>query len=141
MSGEWLDHMIDCVKISSLHLAVAVSLYRSTDVDVVWLLLPMGYAVVGAVSFFGQILNEQLRRNAGVEKPVGPDQVRAPLLRSLAKVPLDYGVLCLVFLLPGSPGLFLAAYGLMAAAATGFLVLASVAWFRSMSELDRTVRT
>ncbi|GAB2691650.1 CDP-alcohol phosphatidyltransferase family protein [Thalassiella azotivora] len=136
VSGEWLDHMIDCVKISSLHLAVAVALYRFTDLSTPWLLVPLGYAVVGAASFFGQILNEQLRRNAGVEKPVGPDVVPASMLRSLAKVPLDYGVLCLVFVLLGAPPLFLAAYGLMLTAATGYLLLAWVAWFRSMRAVD-----
>jgi len=140
VSGEWLDHMIDCVKISALHLAVAVSLFRFTDLDVAWLLLPLAYAVVGAVSFFGQILNEQLRRNAGVEKPAGPDVVPASLVRSLAKIPLDYGVLCLVFVLLGwTPG-FVAAYGLMFVAATGYLVLAWAAWFGSMRAIDAAVR-
>ncbi len=137
VSGEWLDHMIDCVKISALHLAVAVGLFRWTDLHPAWLLLPLLYAVVGAASFFGQILNEQLRRGAGVEKPVGPDAVPASLVRSLAKVPLDYGVLCLVFVLLGWPVLFLAAYGLMLAAAGGYLLLAWVAWFRSMQDIDR----
>lgn len=139
VSGEWLDHMIDCVKISALHLAVAVSVYRFTDLDRAWALLPMAYAVVGAVSFFGQILNEQLRRNAGVEKPVGPDVTPPSLVRSLAKIPLDYGVLCLVFVLLGWPVLFLLAYGVMFVSATGYLVLAWAAWFRSMREIDRSV--
>lgn len=139
VSGEWLDHMVDSVKISALHLAVAVALYRWTDLDEGWLLVPLVYAVVAAVSFFGQILNEQLRRGAGVAKPVGPDAVPASLVRSLAKVPLDYGVLCLVFVLLGSPALFLAAYGVMSVVATGYLVLAWGAWYRSMREVDRLV--
>ena len=141
VSGEWLDHMIDCVKISALHLGVAVSLYRFTDLPVAWVLLPMAYAVVGAVSFFGQILNEQLRRNAGVERPVGPDASPPSLGRSLAKIPLDYGVLCLAFVLLGAQSLFLLAYGAMFVAATAYLVLAWGAWFRSMREVDRVLGT
>ncbi|MFC5381899.1 CDP-alcohol phosphatidyltransferase family protein [Aquipuribacter nitratireducens] len=138
VSGEWLDHMVDCVKISSLHLAVAVSLYRFTDLPDAVLLLPLGYAVVGAVSFFGQILNEQLRRNVGGEARVlGPDSRRPSLVRALAKIPLDYGVLCLVFLLLGSPVAFLVGYGVMFAAASGYLLLACVAWYRTMRGLDR----
>jgi phosphatidylglycerophosphate synthase len=136
VSGEWLDHMVDAVKISSLHVAVALCLYREPELPLVVVLLPLAYSVVGAVSFFGQILNEQLRRNAGVEPPVGPDAARPSLVRALAKIPLDYGVLCLVFVLLGRPALFVAAYGIMFVAATAYLVAAWVAWFRFMRRLD-----
>lgn len=136
VSGEWLDHMIDCVKISSLHLAVAVTVFRSTDLQLGWVLVPMAYAVVGAVSFFGQILTEQLRLRRGAAAQAGPDTTPPSLLRSLAKVPLDYGVLCLVFVLLGAHPVFMAAYAVMFAASGGYLLLASVAWFRGMRALD-----
>ena len=53
-AGEWLDHTIDCTKTVSLHLAVAISWFRFPQVDSDYaLLIPLGYAVVASVSFFG----------------------------------------------------------------------------------------
>ena len=40
-AGEWLDHSVDAVKISALHLAVLVSLYRADVVAERWLWAPM----------------------------------------------------------------------------------------------------
>ena len=37
-TGEWLDHVIDCLKISALHMAVLVAWYRSYELPD-WLLL------------------------------------------------------------------------------------------------------
>src|ERR1700710_1334753 len=42
-AGEWLDHMVDATKTSSLHLAVLINLYRFETVNRgPWLLVPMG---------------------------------------------------------------------------------------------------
>ena len=46
LSGEWLDHSVDSVKITTLHLAVLIHLYRFTDLDAAWLLVPIGFTVV-----------------------------------------------------------------------------------------------
>ena len=49
-AGEWLDHMVDAVKASSLHLAVLIGFYRFGTGEAEWLLLvPVGYCVVDAV--------------------------------------------------------------------------------------------
>ncbi|WP_299038914.1 CDP-alcohol phosphatidyltransferase family protein [uncultured Pseudokineococcus sp.] len=133
-AGEWLDHMVDSAKISSLHLAVLLFLHRSGEVADHWLLVPMGFAVVAAVSFFAQILNEQLLRGSGQQRAsaAGP----ASAVVSLLKVPTDYGLLCLVFLLLGAPVVFLGVYGLMLAASTAYLALALVRWHGQMRRLD-----
>lgn len=137
-SGEWLDHMVDCVKISSLHLAVLLYLQR-TDLAAGWSLVPIGFAVVAATSFFAQILNEQLTRAHRVvdpgPAPVGDEQVST--LRALLKVPTDYGILCLLFALLGAPGAFLAGYVLLFAGSAGYLALALVKWFGDVRALDR----
>lgn len=140
-SGEWLDHMIDAVKISSLHLAVLIFLFRAgVPADRAWLLIPIGFTVVAAVSFFGMILNDQLRRASGLAS--GQDAAANPhrsasTLRSLLVVPTDYGVLCLVFLLLAWPSVFLVGYGVLFAGSAGYLLLAAVKWFRDMQALDR----
>lgn len=132
--GEWLDHMVDSVKVSSLHLALAVGIYRFGLVERgALLLVPLGFSLVAAVHFFGSILNDQLRRQhaVGEHGPVPP----ASVLRSLLVIPTDYGLLCLVFLLLGAPSLFFLAYSGLFTVTALYLVLASVKWFREMQRL------
>ncbi len=72
-AGEWLDHVVDCVKISALHAAVLISLYRFFDLDTpALLLLPLAYQLVNSVAFFAMILNDQLKRVYGAARPVRP---------------------------------------------------------------------
>jgi phosphatidylglycerophosphate synthase len=140
-SGEWLDHMIDAGKISSLHLAVLIFLFRAAELPgQAWLLVPIGFTVVAAVAFFGMILNDQLRRVSGLAS--GQDATANPgrsasTLRSLLVIPTDYGVLCLIFLLLAWPNAFFVGYALLFAGSAGYLLLACVKWFRDMRALDR----
>lgn len=137
-SGEWLDHMVDCAKISSLHPAVLVSTWRAAEAGELalgWALLPMAFAVVASTAFFAQILNEQLRRAHGVEG--ARLQAGSSPLRSLLAAPTDYGLLCLVFLLLGSSAAFTAGYGLLLLGSAGYLALALVKWYREMDALGR----
>jgi phosphatidylglycerophosphate synthase len=136
-AGEWLDHMIDATKISSLHLAVLIAAYRWFDFDsAAWLLVPIGFTIVAAVSFFGMILNDQLQRahrvGAATPAPAGAPST----LRSLLVAPTDYGVLCLSFVLLGAPQAFFALYCVLFAGSLGYLALAAVKWFRVMKGLD-----
>lgn len=140
-AGEWLDHMVDCVKVSSLHLSLAVGLYRFELVDRgVALLVPLCFAVVAAVHFFGAILNDQLRRQHAVGSTSIPAD-RASVPRSLIVIPTDYGLLCLVFVLIGEPTLFFVAYTFLFTATTLYLVLASGKWFREMTTLGAATGT
>jgi phosphatidylglycerophosphate synthase len=137
-SGEWLDHMVDAAKASSLHLAVLVGLYRFGTVDDGWVLLvPLGYCVVDAVTYFGTMLNEALRAQHGVAPRAQPTAQRAGVGRSLLTLPTDYGLLACLFVLFGAPSLFVPAYTLLFLAAAAFLALASVKWFREMGRLPR----
>jgi phosphatidylglycerophosphate synthase len=136
-SGEWLDHMVDSAKISSLHLAVLIGCYRFFDLGhAAWLLVPIGFTLVANVSFFGMILNDQLRRvvAAGQGKQV---EAGAPsTLRSALVIPTDYGVLCVSFFLLGADRVFFGVYTFLLAASAGYLLLASLKWFRDMGRLD-----
>jgi phosphatidylglycerophosphate synthase len=136
VAGEWLDHMVDALKISSLHLSVLIGLYRFQTVERGPLLLvPIGFCVVSAVFFFGVILNESLRTQHGATTRAQASTARPSVLRSLFVAPTDYGVLCWVFVLLGAPAVFFAAYSLLFVATALFLVLASVKWFREMARL------
>ncbi|MCU1569988.1 MAG: putative glycosyl transferase [Naasia sp.] len=136
-AGEWLDHVVDCIKISSLHLAVLISAYRffSLPSDLL-LLVPIGYAIVGAVSFFAMILNDQLKAVYSGSKKSKYPSGGSTLLRSLLVVPTDYGLLCLVFVLLGAPQVFFAAYALLFVANLGYTALALPKWFRDMTRID-----
>lgn len=139
-AGEWLDHVIDATKISSLHLAVLIAAFRFFELPTPALLLvPIGYCIVAAVAFFAIILNEQLKRVYGAA-PVAQNG-HSTVLRSLIVIPTDYGFLCLIFVLLGAPQIFFAAYALMFVANAGHLMLASVKWFRDMSQLDSPTPT
>jgi phosphatidylglycerophosphate synthase len=137
-AGEWLDHMVDATKTSSLHLAVLVHLYRFGGVGRgAWLLVPLGFAVVGAVLFFGTMLNEALRERHGA--PTRAQRTAQPpgILRSLLVVPTDYGLLCWVFVLSAVPAVFFPVYALLFAATAGYLVLACGKWFTEIGRLAR----
>lgn len=105
------------------------------DVSNFVLLVPMLFTVVGAVSFFGMTLNDQLRRNRELTTGVQIQRSGTSSLRSFLVLPTDYGVLCWIFVLLGIPSLFLWAYGVLCVASTAFLVLASVKWFHDMKRL------
>ncbi len=138
-AGEWLDHMVDATKISSLHVAVAICMFRFTSLPPAWLLVPLGFTVVAAVMFFGMTLNDQLRRNVSAVTGPLPDGGRTSPLRSLLVIPTDYGLLCLVFVVLGAPSVFFATYAALFAANAGFMVLAARKWYRDMALLDRLV--
>ena len=56
-AGEWLDHVADAIKLSTLHGAVAIGLFRSGRLaDPALLLLPLAYGAVQNVYFFTYIL-------------------------------------------------------------------------------------
>jgi phosphatidylglycerophosphate synthase len=137
-AGEWLDHMVDSVKTSGLHLALLVGLYRFQPVERGPLLLvPVGFCLVAAVLFFGTMLNEALRAQHGAPTRAQHSGERPSVLRSLVVVPTDYGVLCWSFVLLGAPTVFLSVYAFLFAVMTAYLALAVSTWFREMGRLTR----
>jgi phosphatidylglycerophosphate synthase len=135
LAGEWLDHMIDAVKITAVHLAVLVHVYRFTDLGTRWLLVPLGFTIVSVALFFAQLLNEQLRRHRDPGARAASAEPVSPLLLFL-KLPHDYGILCWMFLLLGSPDAMIRVYTFLFACNAAYLALALVKWFREMRGLD-----
>jgi phosphatidylglycerophosphate synthase len=135
LAGEWLDHMIDSVKITAVHLAVLVHVYRFTDLGTNWLLVPLGFTIVSVALFFAQLLNEQLRRNRDPRARATSAGPVSPLLLFL-KLPHDYGILCWMMLLLGAPDSMIRVYSFLFAFNAAYLALALVKWFREMRALD-----
>ncbi|MFG1812685.1 CDP-alcohol phosphatidyltransferase family protein [Kribbella sp. NPDC049174] len=137
--GEWLDHMIDSVKIVLLHSAVLISFYRFDAFSNEFvLLIPLAYVCMSSVLFFGLILIDQLRRRHGGGQK--PNDRGDSVLKSLLIAPTDYGVLCLVFLTFAWPSLFAVLYGALLAANLLFLAAAIAKWYREMALLAPGVR-
>jgi len=138
VSGEWLDHTVDCVKSVSLHLAVLISWYRFPPVDVDWaLLVPIAYQVVDVTTFFGLIL-VQLLRPAGSSTS---STSREHPIRKWLLLPTDYGLVCWTFLLIAWPPLFFAGYSLLMLANAALLILALAKWWRELRAYDQQAIT
>lgn len=130
-AGEWLDHVVDAAKLSSLHLAVLVSWHRFVELPTQLLLLvPIGFSIVAAVLFFAMILNDFLRVRDGRDARSAGGGIRSLLL-----LPTDYGVLCFVFLLLGAPTVFVPLYALLFVANAAFAVVALPKWFRQIGPI------
>jgi phosphatidylglycerophosphate synthase len=138
-AGEWLDHVVDSVKTSALHLAVLIGWYRSDDHSERSLLVPVAFTLVAAVFFFVQILTDQLRRAHPAQAPSPADPGLRGTLRSLAVWPTDYGVLCLIFLLWAWTDGFLVVYTVMLLGTAAFMLLALPKWYREAASFGREV--
>ena len=142
-TGEWLDHVIDCLKIASLHMAVLVCWYRNFDLSPATLLVPIGFGIQASAYFFTKILTDALRA-AHARPPVGGErdatprpraEEHSPALASLVVLPLDYGLLCLLFALLGFHSAFVWSYSALALAGGLLLGAGFVRWYRDLSRL------
>ncbi|MEU8527365.1 MULTISPECIES: CDP-alcohol phosphatidyltransferase family protein [Streptomyces] len=136
--GEWLDHVVDCAKITALHAAVLIAFYRWPDHFGTrtegWLLVPLAFQFTAVVTFFGGLLTEKL-------KPRPAPGVPAPqpsTLRAVALLPVDHGVFCLVFLLLGAgQAQFALAYSALGVASALFLAAFLTKWYRELNAVRR----
>jgi phosphatidylglycerophosphate synthase len=139
LEGEWLDHMMDALKLATIHTAVLVSWYRWFDLDEKWLLVPLLFQVVGSVFFFGVILTDLLRRVARLRAPEREVPVSKPrptsVLYSLTVVPADYGLICLIFLTLWLEPVFVAIYSALAVINALVLGASGLRWFRAIRAL------
>ncbi|MGW7458196.1 CDP-alcohol phosphatidyltransferase family protein [Streptomyces sp. NPDC054797] len=141
-AGEWLDHVVDCAKLTALHTCVLIAFYRFPEAYGVgggaagahgWLLVPLGFQFAAVVTFFGGLLTEKLK-----PKPAPGSPAAAPsTVRAVALLPVDYGVFCLVFLLLGGGKLFAYAYAGLGVVAGLFLLAFLAKWFRELSAVPR----
>ena len=106
LAGEWLDHLVDSVRVPAIHLAVLVGIVQGGLLPEWSAWLPLAYTLTSVGHFMSQILAEQLlkTRETPAEAPAGT-------FRSWLLLPTDMGTLCWVFLAWGNPVLFVVAYG------------------------------
>lgn len=136
LTGEWLDHVVDTFKIATLHLAVLVAMYRFFDLDPLWMVVPLVAAAVGTVHFVGMLLTDLLARVELARRGERPTKQPGSFVMSLAKVPTDYGVLCLGFALWAVPWVFAYFYLIVTAATLAYTLLILFVWYRRLRLLD-----
>lgn len=134
LAGEWLDHCLDMVKMSSFHAVILISAYRFERDDLgTWpMATAVAFGIVAVTSFFVFILTDQLRRQAGGAGPPRPQSIWF----MVANAPMDYGVQCLWLLTRPWPTLFFGGYALMGAANLGYLALGAWSRFGQLKALD-----
>lgn len=132
-AGEWLDHVVDAIKMASLHLAVLVAWHQGYSESEAWLAIPLLYQLLAVVLFFTIILTDQLRRaHRGSTSTRLAGEGNSSFLYSLAVLPTEYGVLCLAFLLWAIPPVFSVVYAVFFGINVCFLLLALPRWYREM---------
>lgn len=134
VSGEWFDHVLDAGRMVALHSGVLVMIYRFYDSRGA-LLIPLLYVFVASVLFAAGTLAEIFLRGHRERPAPGAPPVPTVTLRGLLLLPLDLGVLALVFLFVGDQGAFLRVYGafLVLTVVVGTALLAK--WFRQLSSV------
>ncbi len=133
-AGEWLDHMVDSLKMATIHVAVLICWFRFYDQPDAWLLVPVAFSVVSSVFFFGVILTDLLRRLAGQGQPASAAAAKpTSALYSLAVIPADYGLLAVVFVLLWWQQGFVVIYTALAAINALLLLASAVRWYRSIA--------
>jgi len=129
-AGEWLDHVADVIKLSTIHGAIAISLFRFAELPPSVLLIPLAFGAVQNIHFFSYILTYQLRYHGGT--PLAKDESRPGILKSVLSAPTDYGLMCFVLMTRFAPTVFLWVYGIMLLGYAGYVALALPKWYRDL---------
>lgn len=107
--GGWLDHVLDAGRSAFLHMTVAAYFYR-TGLTLEKLAVCTLFLISVVLIYTGGLLieNVQTRKQS--------DSVRAGdvLARSLLLLPVDFGILCALFLFLPWPAMFTAGYAVLA---------------------------
>ena len=129
-AGEWLDHVADVIKLSTIHAAIAISLFRFSLDDFAGpavLLVPLAFGAVQTIHFFSYILTYQLRYHGGT--PLAKNEGRPGFAKAVLSAPTDYGLMCFALMLRFTPTVFICVYGLMLIGYALYVALALPRWY------------
>jgi phosphatidylglycerophosphate synthase len=136
-AGEWLDHVTDIAKISSLHSAVAIAVLRYFDLaSELYLAVPVIFLVANVTQFFAMMLRDQLAPRSQPARPAGS----ASVLVSWLLLPLDHGTLALAFAVLGVHTLFLWCYGFLALCTVAFSIRSLIKAYRGLLSTEPAQR-
>jgi phosphatidylglycerophosphate synthase len=136
-AGEWLDHVTDIAKISSLHSAVAIAVLRFFELDsLLYLAVPVVFLVANVTQFFGMMLRDQLNRSTAIPPAAAGS---SSLLVAFLLQPLDHASLALAFLVLGVHALFLWCYGFLALCTVVFAARSLAKAYRGLLDAEPAV--
>lgn len=124
-AGEWLDHVLDGGRIVLLHAGAARVLFEGTHQAGVTA-IAAAFGTSAALIYVGGILFDKLAIS-------GASTGAFSLWRSMLMLPVDYGVLCAIFLLLPLSTVFVVAYSVLALANILFCGAFLVTWFRRLN--------
>lgn len=136
-AGEWLDHVIDSIKMGGIHIAIAVMWTRNLGDWPLWtVLIPLVFQIQSSVNFTGLLLTDLVMRAAGAKKPVlAKDEARPSIVMSLIGIPADYGFLALTMALLGwFPG-WRWIYTLLMVLNVALLGILLIRWYRRVAAI------
>ena len=134
VAGEWLDHVIDAVRLPLFHLAVAAYLLRESG-SLGLASIAVAFSLLSSAWFFAQILAEKLSPEASDARP------DAPVWVSFAKLPYDVGMLYLIVLTSAWPTVFLAAYAALFVLTAAVAALSMARKYRGLARMGVAVGT
>jgi len=106
VAGEWLDHVVDAVRLPAAHLAIAAALFAAS-IPPAGIGVALLFSLVASVWFFAATLGGKLQATAAGTRSASPTWV------SFAKLPYDTSALFFVVLLLPWPDVFLPVYAVL----------------------------
>ncbi|MET0933506.1 MAG: CDP-alcohol phosphatidyltransferase family protein [Mycetocola sp.] len=106
VAGEWLDHVVDAVRLPLVHVSIAICLFRES-LPLWSVVVAVLFAVVSSAWFFAQTLAGKLSSAAADDGSASAD---TPVWVSFAKLPYDVGTLYLWVAALAVPSIFLVLY-------------------------------
>lgn len=134
-SGEWLDHVIDGIRIVLMHVATLAFLLRvGVDARLAFAACAT-FAVAASATFFAGGLFEKLTTTA-------PQTVadRGSRARSILMLPVDYGAICWMYVLLPLTEVFVVVYVLAALAKVVSASALLTKWYRTLARDDAARR-
>ncbi|GAA5033983.1 CDP-alcohol phosphatidyltransferase family protein [Microbacterium fluvii] len=130
--GEWLDHVIDGIRMVLLHLATLAYLVRVDVIpDAAAYALCLVFTVAASSTFFAGELFTKLTSVTATTTVTARSRARSALM-----LPVDYGVLCWVYLLLPLPVAFTTVYALIALAKVLTSTALLTKWYRTLRRED-----
>lgn len=131
-SGEWLDHVIDGIRIVLIHVATLTYLLRTEVIGrTEAITLCTIFVVAASATFFAGSLFEKLTTTAAKTTVTSASSARSFLM-----LPVDYGILCWIYLLLPFVPVFTVVYALAAAAKVVTTTALLGKWYSTLRRED-----
>lgn len=126
--GDWLDHVLDSGRMVFVHITVVAFIYR-TDPSLIKFSICAIYLVSAMLIYVGGLLAGRdpalIRESALYSTPLA-------FVRSLALLPVDYGLLCVLFLFLPWTSSFVNGYFVLASFSALYAVIYLAKWTREL---------